>query len=221
MISRLVPQGGIVFDVGAHAGQFTKLFARYVGAGQVYAFEPGSYARAILRTVVALRRLSNVAIMPIALGSNTAAVTLTMPRKASGAFGFGLAHLGPPELRWDEVAEETVMQSTLDSVVAALALDRLDFIKVDIEGWELHLLRGAKETIRRFRPRLLIELAPDHLARAGDRVDDLFAFLAERDYRAFEYVAGDRLREVAGPQAGDLWFISATDPVIGGLPLAA
>src|ERR1700757_2482247 len=87
-IGQFVPADGIVFDVGAHAGQYTKLFARAARDGRVYAFEPASYARSILRSVVWLHRLSNVAVVPLALGSENGLDTLTIPVKDSGSYGF-------------------------------------------------------------------------------------------------------------------------------------
>src|SRR3984893_12108990 len=101
-IARLVPPAAVVFDVGAHAGQFTKLFARAAAQGRVYAVEPGSYARAILRTVVWLHRLGNVAVLPMALGAVSGLDTLTLPVQGRGSLGFGLAHLGAPGDRWDQ-----------------------------------------------------------------------------------------------------------------------
>jgi FkbM family methyltransferase len=212
-IARLVPPTAVVFDVGAHAGQYTKLFARAANHGRVYAFEPGSYARSILRTVVWLHGLSNVAVVPMALGSEARLDTLTIPLKSSGSFGFGLSHLGRPAERWRAVAQEIVAQTTVDGVVKTLDLDRLDFIKADIEGWELQLLHGAESTLRHFRPRLLLELNGTALARAGDRLVDAFAFLAAHGYRAFRLEPRAGLVPVSTPVVGDLWFISADDPV--------
>ena len=208
-IARLVPSTAVVFDVGAHAGQYTKLFARAAAQGRVFAFEPGSYARSILRAVVWLHVLSNVAVVPIALGSEARLDTLTIPLKGSGSLGFGLSHLGKPSERWRAVAQEIVALTTIDGVVGTLGLDRLDFIKADIEGWELRLLHGAESTLERFRPRLLLELTGAALSRAGDRLDDAFAFLAARGYRAFRLVPGASLAPVAGPVDGDFWFIPA------------
>ena len=212
-IARLVPPTAVVFDVGAHAGQYTKLFARAANHGRVYAFEPGSYARSILRMVVWLHGLSNVAVVPMALGSEARLDTLTIPLKSSGSFGFGLSHLGKPSERWRAVAQEIVAVTTVDGVVKTLDLDRLDFIKADIEGWELRLLHGAESTLDRFRPRLLLELSGTALARAGDRLADAFAFLAARGYRAFRFEAGASLAPVAECVDGDFWFIPADDPV--------
>ena len=210
-IARLVPPAAVVFDVGAHAGQYTKLFARAAAQGRVYAVEPGSYARSILRTVVWLRRLGNVAVLPMALGAVTGLDTLTLPVKGRGSFGFGLAHLGAAEDRWHKVAQELVALTTLDAVVAALGLDRVDFIKADIEGWELRLLHGSADTLRRFRPRLMLELTEEHLARAGDRLDDAFAFLNGLDYAALEFAPGRGLIPVATHHDGDFWFIPCED----------
>ncbi len=210
-IARLVPAEAVVLDIGAHAGQFTKLFARAVPAGRVYAFEPGSYARSILRSVVWLHRLGNVEIVPVALGAADGLAHLNIPLKHRGSYGFGLSHLGTAADRWPMVATELVALTTIDAVAAALALNRVDFIKADIEGWELALLRGAEETLRRFRPVLLIELSEAHLARAGDRLGDAFAFMDRLGYAAFELMPSGELNPVASPHDGDFWFISASD----------
>jgi FkbM family methyltransferase len=212
--ARLIPPDAIVFDVGAHAGQYTKLFARAARAGRVYAFEPGSYARAILRAVVWLHRLRNVAISPLALGAGAGIAILTLPVKGRGSLAFGLAHLGPAQERWTEVQEELVGLTTIDAAVAALRLDRLDFIKADVEGWELRLLRGAEESLLRFRPRLLVELSGEHLARAGDDLADAFALLQRLGYRAFEAAADGRLVPAGAPRDGDFWFVAGDDPAL-------
>jgi FkbM family methyltransferase len=213
VIARLVPKDGVVLDVGAHAGQFTKLFARGAPAGRVYAFEPGSYARSILRTVVWLHHLGNVEIVPLALGATSGLARLQVPVKASGSYGFGLSHLGTPADRWPAVAQELVALATLDAVAAAFAFDRVDFIKADIEGWEMALLRGAEETLRRFRPCLLIELSQPHLARAGDRLGDAFTFMDKLGYAAFELTPVGELAPLAAQHDGDIWFIPSEQPV--------
>jgi len=210
-IVRLVPPASVVFDVGAHAGQYTKLFARAAAEGTVYAVEPGSYARSILRSVVWLHGLDNVVVLAIALGSGTGLGRLTVPVKRRGSLGFGLAHLGTPQDRWRAVAQEFVALTTLDALVAALGLDRLDFIKADIEGWELRLLHGGRDSLRRFRPHLMLELTSDHLARAGDRLDEAFAFLEELGYAAFELAPGGALVPITTRHDGDFWFISSED----------
>src|SRR5271154_3722796 len=108
----VVPRTGVGFDVGAHAGQYTKLFAHAASAGRVFAFEPGSYARTILRIVVWLHGLANVAVIPMALGGVCGVATLSVPLKRSGSFGFGLSHFGTPQERWPAIAQELVAVTT-------------------------------------------------------------------------------------------------------------
>jgi FkbM family methyltransferase len=211
-LTRLLPHDAVVFDVGAHAGQYTKLFARAAANGRVYAFEPGSYARSILRAVIWLRRLANVTAIPLALGSVAQVNTLTIPLKQSGSFGFGLSHLGGPQQRWSAVSQEIVGLTTVDEIVAALGLDRLDFIKADVEGWEPQMLHGAHMALDRFRPHLLLELTSEGLARAGDRLEDAFAFLTTRNYRAFTVAAAGTLAPVETPCDGDFWFVPVDHP---------
>ena len=158
-----------------------------------------------------LHGLDNVVVLPLALGGISGLGTLTVPVKDRGSLGFGLAHLGAAENRWNKVAQELVALTTLDAVVAALGLDRVDFVKADIEGWELRLLEGGAHSLRRFRPHLLLELTGDHLARAGDRLDDAFAFLDELGYGAFELSSSGKLVPPSTRHDGDFWFIPRED----------
>jgi FkbM family methyltransferase len=178
-----IPADGVVIDAGAHAGQFTKLFAALAPEGRVYAFEPGGYARYILETAVRWRRLANVTVVPAGLSDAGGAAELALPVKASGSLGFGLAHLGTDDGR-RPVRRETVPLTTLDDFVRETDIDRLDFIKVDLEGWEVRLLLGARQSLARFRPVLLVELVEVHLARAGNRAQQAWEILAPLGYRA-------------------------------------
>jgi FkbM family methyltransferase len=217
-LARCVPRDGVVLDVGAHAGQFTKLLSRLACDGRVYSVEPGSYARAILRAAIWARRLDNVAVVPVALGAAQRLQRLNIPVKASGAMGFGLSHFGAAESRWPRVATELVAQTTIDDLVVTLALDRLDFIKADIEGGELRMLEGARNSLERFHPCLLLELTEAHLGRADDTLAEAFAFLDARGYRAFVIEPNGAFAPVTAPREGDLWFFPANHPLVVSSP---
>ncbi len=185
----LLAQDAVVFDVGAHAGQMAKLFASLVPLGQVYAFEPGAYALAILRPMVALLGRGRIAVEPIALGAAPGRLTLSTPIKRSGSLGFGLSHLGQGG-DGDKFFQHEVAVETIDHFVRARGLARLDLIKADIEGWEMQMLLGAQETIARFRPVVFLEVVDSYLARAGDSRAALWRFFQERDYLPFRLAAG-------------------------------
>jgi FkbM family methyltransferase len=210
---RVIPEDGVVLDVGAHAGQYAKIFSRLTPRGQVYAFEPGSYARSILRVALALNRCRNVAILPLGLGAREGAEILTLPVKRPGSYGFGLAHFGP-NARWENVEREAVAVSTIDRMVELLQLPRLDFIKADIEGWELQLVRGSLRAIQRFRPILLLELNAEALARAGDNLATAFATITELGYRPAMREAKGSLRPVTEPRSGDIWWLPTESSIL-------
>ena len=177
-----VPPDGVVFDVGAHAGHFTKLFAGMCPQGHVHAFEPGTYALSVLYKMRAVRRLSNVTIHPIGLGDADDTATLAVPLKQSGSVGFGLSFIGDRAATVRPTMAESVTVRRLDDVVEERGISRVDFIKVDIEGSELRMLLGAERTLRRFRPTLLLEVVDDYLTRRGDSSEDLARYLKDLDY---------------------------------------
>ena len=184
----LLPPDGIVFDVGAHAGQMAKLFARMAPEGHVYAFEPGAYALSILRPMVRLRGGRRISIEPIAFGAEPGTLSLSTPIKRSGSLGFGLSHLG--QGGEENVFRHEVTVETIDRFAAAKGLKRLDLIKADIEGWEMQLLKGAGETLRTLRPVVFLEVVDTYLARAGDSRAALWRFMTERGYRPHRLTAG-------------------------------
>jgi FkbM family methyltransferase len=185
----VLPRDGIVFDVGAHAGQMAKLFAIMAPEGHVFAFEPGAYALSILRPMVRLKGRGRISIDPIAFGAVPGTLTLSTPIKKSGSLGFGLSHLGQGG-EGGNVFSHDVAVETVDGYVATKGLARLDLIKADIEGWEMQLLLGATETLALLRPVVFLEAVDFYLARAGDSRAALWAFMRERDYRPHRLEAG-------------------------------
>jgi len=206
VLRRVIPRDGVVLDVGAHAGQYTKLFAGIASDGFVLAVEPGSYARTILRFALAMNRLRNVAVLPMGLGERAGTMVLTMPLKRSGSYGFGLSHLGEHD-RPGGFKTEVVAVATLDEVAASLALPRLDFIKADIEGWECHLLRGGRRTLERLQPVLFLEMNAAQLARAGDTLESAWSLLGDLGYRAHAASASGTFTPMASASEGNVWWL--------------
>lgn len=199
LFRRYVPEDGIVLDVGAHAGQFAKLFARLAPRGRVYAFEPSDYARGILTQALAAARARNVEVIPAALSDIGGEAVLRTPVKASGSLGFGIAHLGA-DSGVRETVDQAVPLTTLDAFVAERRLERLDFIKADVEGWEARAIAGGLQAIARFRPALWLEVMAPSLARAGDSPAHIWEPLVDRlGYRAFKGPALEPVAHYEGP----------------------
>lgn len=187
----LIPGDATVLDVGAHAGQFSKLFAKMAPHGVVHAFEPSAYTRSVLTPALRVNRVRNVIVHPVGLSDAPGALVLNTPIKRRGGMGFGTAHIGNAG---PGVARQIVDLTTIDRFVETQNLGRIDFIKADIEGWEVHMLRGGAEALKRFRPPIYMEVDQALLRRAGTEPQQVWATLEPLGYSArfaprFENVA--------------------------------
>ena len=148
---RLVKPGDVVLDIGANIGAHTLNLARCVGpTGRVIAFEPTRYAynkqhRNIeLNPQLAPRIVARQVMLTESDGAEPApAVFSAWPLESGGELHHH--HLGRPE------TTEGAEAHSLDSVLAALGIDRVDFIKLDVDGFECDVLGGASETLSRLQ----------------------------------------------------------------------
>ena len=172
--------GDVMVDVGAHVGVHALTAARRLrdlgGGGRVIAFEPTDDSSAAVRAAAERNDLP-VEVVRAGLGEAEGTIELrgdprygTFDAGVRSQFGAG-----------DVIARAPLL--TLDGWAAAAGLDRLDVVKIDIEGAEILALRGMRETLRRLRPRVLaIEVKDVVMARGPGDEAALHALLAECGY---------------------------------------
>jgi FkbM family methyltransferase len=165
---RLDVADATVYDVGAHTGGHTALLARR--AAHVYAFEPEPNAFAELSRLIAMNDLRNVTALAVALGGASGIAPMALPEE--GVEMAGTLEPGFQEHLGDAPTVE-VPVVTLDDLRPLLDLPPPDFVKVDVEGFEDEVLRGARRTVEMHRPRLMVEvhgLTPQDKAAKADAV---------------------------------------------------
>ncbi|WP_435640421.1 FkbM family methyltransferase [Micavibrio aeruginosavorus] len=182
LLQPYIPDDAIVFDVGGHAGQFAKLFARLCPRGRVYTFEPSPYARSILQIMAGVKFIDNLYIIPFGLSDKPGTATIHTPLKKGRSMGFGLAFIGNADECAHKTMQHDIVLSTMDTIGDALSLSRLDFIKADIEGCEMLMLTGGARTIEKFKPVVMLEISDAHLKRNNHCANDVFQFFATRGY---------------------------------------
>src|SRR5262249_61828421 len=163
--------GDVAVDAGAHIGFFTMHLADAVGAGgRVYAFEPLDTNAVLLERSIAENRYHDgVIVRRAAVGAASGTATLTFPLETLNSGGAYLLRDGTSALTGNERRR-----------VPLVALDDLDirrpvrFIKMDVEGAEPLVVRGAARILREDRPLLLSELHPVQLDRASGTTADRF-----------------------------------------------
>jgi FkbM family methyltransferase len=159
-------EGMEAWNVGANIGVYVLQLARHVGmSGRVVAFEPNPAARAVLARNVARNALqARVEVVASAVG----AASGTVDFYTAGADGMGRA--GRPNPRLPATSRIDVPVTTLDAFAAARGR-RADLIVMDIEGWEIAALEGARSLLG--RTPVIAELHPDAWQWSGHARDDL------------------------------------------------
>ena len=182
-IAAAVAPGDTVIDVGANVGQYTALLADLVGpTGRVIAFEPVPRTFGILQSVVSGLGLGNVEPLAVALGEVDGTASMIDVRDADGLPDPGLSHLGSST---DGDAVD-VSVARLDSLCEQIRLDACSFVKIDVEGAELLVLRGAVAFLATHRPTILVELDREMSARYGCSPTETTAFLERVGYERLD-----------------------------------
>lgn len=164
LVLSYIKQGAIVIDAGAYIGDHTIAYAKAAGIdGNVFAFEPNPAAFECLE--YNLKNMPNTTCFKQGLGSS-----ITRKGLSVVVDNIGMTHLS----KGDDVSI-----TTIDS----LELFGVDFIKIDCEGYEVDILMGAQETIKKFQPLLLIEINKHTLKREGKSEKDIFKLLDVLGYK--------------------------------------
>jgi FkbM family methyltransferase len=162
IIGALCKPGDVFVDVGANIGNWMLEAARCVGAqGRVLAVEPVPYLAEALRKTARANRLGCVTVAEVALAEAGGTRPFSVERGNSGGSRFGMVD----DDGGREFSPITVRTVRLDDLVQEHALERLDVLKIDVEGFESDVLAGATASLARFRPAILMECGQDDDAR--------------------------------------------------------
>ncbi len=172
LFQKYIPVGGVVVDVGACLGDHTVSYSEMVGPdGCVHAFEPNPAACECLTHNMQSRL--NVIVHIYALGAKTGWGEILKHNEKSEAYNLG--------------ATQIAMRNSGDVLISTLDREsdkwsRLDFIKIDAEGFEPDIIRGGIETIKRFHPVILVEVNRPILKKRGKKPSDILGPLIDLGY---------------------------------------
>ncbi|QHC18461.1 FkbM family methyltransferase [Streptomyces sp. GF20] len=185
-----VRPGAACLDIGAEYGLYTWMLSALAGpTGQVHSVEPLPGPSGWLRTTARLLGARNVTVHRTAIGDRTGHGTLSLPVRR-GLPVHGRAYLvegsrGPgPNAEFRRARSVRTPVRTLDQLVRDIGLEKLSFVKADVEGAELAVLRGGSATLRRHRPTLLLEIERRHLTKYGGDPAEVLSHLGSYGYRA-------------------------------------
>lgn len=184
-LDQVLKAGNVFVDVGANMGLYSLFAANRVGVhGYIIAIEPSTRDFERLETNVKLNSFRNIKPEHCALSNHAGFAELHIAKERNAGHNtFGtFAYEGVRQER-----TEHVRLQTLDEMIQQKRLERIDVIKVDVEGSELSVLEGAENTINKFHPILLLELSDMTLAPQGCTSSQVWRFLTGKGYTIFEY----------------------------------
>jgi FkbM family methyltransferase len=145
-----LPSDAVALDIGANIGATSIILGHYLPHGKVFALEPGKIIFGLLKQNLKSSGLPQVTPLNCAVADQTETVRFI----EQSAYG----HVDLNETAGSADEETAVKAYALDDLVDELKLDRLDFIKVDVEGFEPQFFKGARRTLARFNPVIYFEL---------------------------------------------------------------
>lgn len=202
-----VQEGMTVVDVGANIGLYTLLFGMRVGAhGAVHSFEAESLNFNRLRQNVRLNEMDQVRANHLGVFSSSGTIDLNVyPERFAAWHTIGSPQLPDPDdpsriVR--PIKVEQVQAVSLDDYCAENSIQRIDLLKVDVEGAEMDVLLGCEQLIAEDRIGcILFEASRPQIEGMGRQPDEVFKHLIERRFRIFSLSAGQLSEEVAGSDA--------------------
>lgn len=160
----IVTPGDVVLECGAHHGCTAILLSRWVGdTGRIVCFEPMPANCEIIRKNISLNQLRNVTLVPEAVGESSGVVTIDAASNAA-------------------VRHSRHGIQVSQTFVDAYAGWHPTVLKIDVEGFEHHVLRGAASVLAT-RPKIALELHPEHLSQYGSSMEEILGILRPLGYR--------------------------------------
>lgn len=181
-----LPRDAVVFDVGANFGLMTLQFAKLVPSGKVYAFEPTFYAMTKLKRNLELN--PDLERRIVVVQSFVSSMTSAEPDlKAYASWKVAGEVEGDQHRVHGGTAKSTdgVGAVSLDDFCGTNEITRLDFVKIDTDGHELEVLKGAQEVISKFRPTVIFEIGIYVMRERDVDFSDYLKFFGALDYSLF------------------------------------
>lgn len=182
LLSKMLPKKCTFIDVGANCGLFTLNAANIGGVNSVvYAFEPQPRLVEALNMSKTVNGFKQISIFNIALGNKVGNVTFFIPKLSSGSGSLLKSHANKKNC--SNVI--TVEMSTLDKSLQSQELHKIDLLKIDVEGYELNVIQGARKILTSYHPFIWLEMNPGTQELAGVDQESIYQILEEFGYDSF------------------------------------
>jgi len=177
-LPHLLKEADIVLDVGANIGYYTVLISKIIGkSGFIFAFEPTKHFCTVLKNNLDENKINNVEVLEYGLSNKQQDLEIFI--------GPSSATIHEPEGYEVIEGKEIIKLSTLDEFIKNKNLNRIDFIKIDVDGHEPSFFEGAWSTLDKFSPIILCEISHLHYLTAGTTAWDFYREVKKHNYNIY------------------------------------
>ena len=200
-VKHLINKGDTIIDIGANLGYYSFLFAQWTGdPGKVFSVEPITVYNEIFNEKA--KRYTNITLYPYALGTEEKTVELVSSPQ-TGFLRTGLPHIYDPKRDGKVENQEFKFEAQMKKPSVLFGnLDKIDYIKCDIEGYEYIVLSDMKEIIRKCKPKVQVEVWPDNEKKLLEMFDEM----GYTPYKLYKYQLVPHAN-IEPPLPGDYIFI--------------
>ena len=176
---KVIKKGETIIDIGAQLGLMTKLFSDLVGEkGQVFSFEPTPKTFSLLQETIKINNIGNIA---------TPVQKAVSDKRGTATFNISVHEASPAnslakDANDDSIKGIDVALISVDEFAKESKLKKVDYIKIDAEGAEFAVLKGAEKTIIKDKPNMLLALHPDSILDFGDSLEGIWDFIQKHKY---------------------------------------
>ena len=196
--------GDIALDVGGNIGLQSIRMSKSVGEqGKVFAFEPLIHLQEKLSRNIKLNKADNVKLFPYALSNTEREVDFHISKGKWNQGTFNISNNQPGT----EI--QHVIIKVADEIPEVKELNRLDLVKIDVEGFEYQVLLGLKQTIRKHKPRIIFEYDKNYWEANAQNFSECFDFLSGLDYTLYQItpIGCELIKHYSAAISGNLFCI--------------
>mgnify|MGYP001561775123 CR=1 FL=1 len=191
VIPRILKNPQVIIDIGANYGTYSFFLSKLYPEAKIFSFEPATSSYSILKRIINHFRLRNVFAIKKGLGEKEEIKEIIMPKHYTI-----IAYVADKNTKKNkEDSSEKIEITTLDSFIQRNKIKSIDFIKCDIEGFELNAFKGAQKTLRKFKPIIFVEIEQRHTEKYNLDSQHILNFLKKLGYRSYS-VSGNIIERI-------------------------
>jgi FkbM family methyltransferase len=198
-------EGDTAIDIGGNIGLQSLRMSACVGpTGKVFVFEPLNYLQEKFKKNMALNKADNVTLFPFALSDQQNELDLTINNDQWNQGTFSLNSNAPGN------EKQHIVVKVADDMPEIQSANNISLIKIDVEGFEYHVLRGLKQTLQKHKPRILFEYDSNYWEQTDQSITDCYKFLLSLNYTVYQ-VSMVSCQLINGPgqiESGNLFCIA-------------